>query len=58
MEMADYSSMYKKLFNAVTDAIKILQAAQVETESIYINDESPNITLLKLKDGNGGDDNA
>lgn len=56
--MADYSSMYKKLFNAVTDAIKILQSAQVETESIYINDESPNITLLKLKDGNGGDDNA
>lgn len=58
MEMADYSSMYKKLFNVVTDAIEILQAAQVETERLYINHESPNITLLKLKDGNGGDDNA
>ena len=35
--MADYKSMYYKLFNAFTDAIEILQKAQQETEDIYID---------------------
>ena len=34
--MPDYKKMYFKLFNSVTDAIEILQKAQIETEEIYI----------------------
>lgn len=45
--MADYCSMYKKLFNAVTDTIRILQTAQVETEQMYILQEETKILLLK-----------
>jgi len=41
----DYQAMYLKLFNAVTDAIKTLQTAQVATEEMYI-DHNPGITLL------------
>jgi hypothetical protein len=53
--MADYNSMYKKLFNAATDAIRILQAAQVETEEMFIDHDPANITLLKPNtDDNGG----
>lgn len=35
--MADYKAMYHALFAAVTDAVGILQAAQVETEALFIN---------------------
>ena len=35
--MTDYKTMYYKLFNAITDAVEILQQAQKETEEIYIN---------------------
>jgi len=35
--MADYAEMYKKLFNAQTDVIKILQEAQQEVEKIYMD---------------------
>ena len=34
--MPDYERMYGKLFNAITDAVEILQQAQRETEEIYI----------------------
>ena len=54
--MADYQKMYSKLFNATTDAVKILQAAQAETEEMYIGHEADNITLLKPNDDDGGDD--
>ena len=39
--MSDYKAMYYKLFNRVTDAITILQAAQQECEEIFmeIDDE-------------------
>ena len=37
--MADYKSMYYKLFNAVTDAIEILKNVQAETEEMYISAE-------------------
>lgn len=38
--MPDYhQAMYYKLFNAVTDAIDILQKAQLDTEEIYISTE-------------------
>jgi len=44
--MAAYDAMYKKLFNATTDAIKILQTAQIEAEEMYISQEDATITLL------------
>lgn len=57
--MTDYSLMYKKLFNTVTDAIRILQTAQAETEEIYISQEEAKIVLLKPvadeMDGNGSE---
>lgn len=57
--MADYCSMYKKLFNAVTDTIRILQTAQIETEQMYISQEEARILLLKpdsdgMDSGNDG----
>ena len=52
--MADYKAMYLRLFNAVTDALGILQAAQIETEKIYIEQEPAKITLLK-PDNDGGE---
>ena len=36
--------MYATLFNKVTDAISILQTAQVETEEMYIDHEPTIIT--------------
>jgi hypothetical protein len=54
--MADYNSMYKKMFNAVTDAINILQTAQAEAEEMYIDHNPDNITLLKPNDDDDGDD--
>jgi len=34
--MADYQKMYLTLFNATTDAIRILQEAQQNAEEMYI----------------------
>lgn len=48
--MADYKTMYLTLFNAVTDAVKLLQKAQIEVEEMFISQEEPKITLLKLSD--------
>ena len=40
--MPDYKAMYFKLFNKVTDAIDILQKAQIEGEDDYItNTDDP-----------------
>ena len=47
--MADHKSMYLKLFNAVTDAVNILQNAQAEAEEMYVSQEEPTITLLDPK---------
>ena len=44
--MADYAKMYRKLFNSQTDAIEILQKAQLETEQMYIEAPDPDIRLL------------
>ena len=33
--MPDYETMYKKLFNSVTDAIEMLQEAQKKAEEKY-----------------------
>ena len=55
--MADYNLMYKKLFNAVTDTIRILQTAQAETEEIYLSQEDAAIILLR-PDADGDNDDA
>ena len=44
--MADYAKMYRKLFNSQTDAIDILQKAQLETEQMYIEAPDPDIRLI------------
>ena len=36
--MPDYQKMYLSLFNAVTDAIELLQKAQQDAEEIYISE--------------------
>lgn len=53
--MAAYDLMYLKLFNAITDVINILQAAQIETEVMYMEQEPANIILLKLDNADGSD---
>ena len=50
--MADYAKMYRKLFNSQTNAIEILQKAQLETEQMYIETPSPNIKLLDSSEQN------
>lgn len=44
--MADYKTMYTKLFNVISDTIGNLQAAQIETEEMFMSQEEPEIVLL------------
>lgn len=37
--MPDYETMYKALFNCVTDAIKLLQEGQQITEEMFMSGE-------------------
>ncbi len=50
--MADYQKMYHRIFNAATDAIKLLQKAQIESEEIYIAQDEDNISILPDPDEN------
>ena len=50
--MAGYDSMYRKLFNSMTDAIEILKSAQAETEEMFMSREGADIRLIKFG-GNG-----
>jgi hypothetical protein len=61
--MADYNAMYKRLFNAVTDAERlisqaadILKKVQEKTEEMYVAAPDPKILLLDKTD-KGEDDN-
>lgn len=36
--MPDYKKMYHTLFNAVTEVLRQLEQAQIDTEEIYISD--------------------
>ena len=45
--MPDYAKMYRELFNAITDAVEILQKAQLRTEELYMEDDDPVIRLLR-----------
>ena len=53
--MPDYKSMYYRLFNRVTDAIHVLQSAQKEAETAFIEDESDNILQLIVAEDDEGD---
>jgi len=44
--MPDYAKMYRHLFNAQTDAIGLLQKAQLETEEMYISAPTSDVRLL------------
>ena len=46
--MPDFKKMYFNLFNRITDAINVLQTAQQEGESEYI--ENPDIKLVEKKE--------
>ncbi|MFT8889981.1 MAG: hypothetical protein ABF449_13235 [Ethanoligenens sp.] len=43
--MADYREMYRKLFQATTKAIDLLQRAQQETEELYISSDDTELHL-------------
>ncbi len=45
--MPDYKTMYLKLFNAITDAVEILQDAQRKTEDIYIESSEKDAERIK-----------
>lgn len=49
--MPDYKTMYYHLFNAITDAITILQQSQQKTEDLYleavVDDELPRDISVK-----------
>ena len=54
--MPDYKTMYGKLFNAITDAVEILQQAQRDTEELYIESgekeslRTTDLTIVRGKD--------
>ena len=48
--MADYREMYRKLFQATTKAIDLLQIAQRQAEELYITAEDTELHLLDKKD--------
>ena len=52
--MEDYKLMYFKLFNAVSDAIHILQKAQQEAEEAYISNRGEDV--IRLSDISGNED--
>jgi len=56
--VANYKQMYTKLFNTVTDTIHTLQAAQVETEEMFVSQKEPEITVLNQDNDDGGNDDA
>jgi hypothetical protein len=42
--------MYAQLFNAVTDAIQLLQQAQADTEEVFISQEEAQVIQLRRID--------
>lgn len=48
--MPDYKSMYFQLYNQVTEAINILQNAQIMAEEAYISESKPSIIPLTRED--------
>lgn len=48
--MADFKSMYTKLFNAITDAMEMLKSAQIETEEMFLAQKDADIVVLDHPD--------
>lgn len=48
--MADYQSMYIKLFNKVTDVILELQQVQRDTEQQFVESNEENLLVIDVKD--------
>ncbi len=46
--MPDYETMYKKLFNSVTDAIEMLQEAQKKAEEKYVESSEHEESKIKV----------
>ena len=44
--MPNYKEMYLTLFNAVTDALELLEQAQQKSEEIYIETDTDNDVKL------------
>ena len=44
--MPDYQKLYHMLFNHITDTVESLQMIQRQAETMYINSEEPELTLL------------
>jgi hypothetical protein len=44
--MADYATMYRRLFNSQTQAIELLQKAQQDTEQMYMDSPDPDIRVI------------
>ncbi|MDR3271081.1 MAG: hypothetical protein LBT32_06215 [Peptococcaceae bacterium] len=53
--MADFKAMYYSLFNKVTDAVHILEEAQKMSESTYIDNDDPSISLIHPDPDNDDD---
>lgn len=54
--MPDYKAMYFSLMNTITDAITLLQQAQIDAEDAFISDDDePLVELLDLKKKNERD---
>ncbi|MBS1401525.1 MAG: hypothetical protein HPZ79_00870 [Oscillospiraceae bacterium] len=45
--MPDYKQMYRALFRATTEAIELLQRAQIQAEEIYLPSEAQVIPLIQ-----------
>ncbi len=46
--MVNYKKLYLRLFNAITDAIEILQKAQIDAEEAYMDAGDDEINLTKV----------
>ena len=45
--MPDYAAMYKRLFNSQTQAIELLQKAQIDTEEMYVSAPEHELKIFK-----------
>ena len=54
--MADYKTMYYKLFNKVSDVICDLQEIQQICEEMYIESEEENLTKFSLTNSKSNDE--
>jgi len=50
----DYKAMYDRLYNRVSQAIEVLQQAQIESENTFITDKLPvdQLELLEPRENN------